>query len=67
MLISANNGVINVKGELDGQTVAVYTAEGKLMGSGTMRGGQTTLSTTLEAGSVAIVKIGQQAVKVVMR
>ena len=66
VLISANNGLITVKGELDGEPVAVYTAEGKLMGSGTMNGGLATLSTSLGAGTVAIVKIGQKAVKVVM-
>ena len=66
VLISANNGLISVKGELDGEPVAVYTAEGKLMGSGTISGGLATISTSLGAGTVAIVKIGQKAVKVVM-
>ena len=67
VLISANNGLISVKSELDGEPVAVYTAEGKLMGSGTISSGQATVSTSLGAGTVAIVKIGQKAVKVVMR
>ena len=67
VLISANNGLISVKGELDGEPVAVYTAEGKLMGSATISGGLATVSTSLGAGTVAIVKIGQKAVKVVMR
>lgn len=67
VLISANNGLITVKGELDGEPVAVYTAEGKLMGSGTISSGLATVSTSLGAGTVAIVKIGQKAVKVVMR
>ena len=66
VLISANNGLITVKGELDGEPVAVYTAEGKLMGSGTISGGLATVSTSLGAGAVAVVKIGQKAVKVVM-
>jgi len=67
VLISANNGLITVKGELDGQTVTVYTAEGKLLGSDSISGGLATVSTSLGAGTVAIVKIGQKAVKVVMR
>ena len=67
VLISANNGMITVKGELDGQAVTVYSAEGKLLGSDSISSGQATISTTLEAGSVAIVKIGQRAVKVMMR
>jgi len=67
VLISAHNGAITVKGELDGQTVTVYSAEGKLLGSGTMNGGQATVSTSLGAGAVAVVKVGRKAVKVVMR
>ena len=67
VLISTNNGLITVKGELDGEPVAVYTAEGKLMGSDSISGGQATINTTLNTGSVAIVKIGQRAVKVVIR
>ena len=67
VLISANNGLITVKGELDGQAVTVYSAEGKLLGSDSISGGQATINTTLEAGSVAIVKIGKRAVKVVMK
>ena len=67
LLISTNNGAITVKGELDGEPVAVYTAEGKLMGSGTMNGGQATVSTSLGVGAVAVVKVGRKAVKVVMK
>jgi len=67
VLISAHNGAITVKGELDGQAVTVYTAEGKLLGSDSISGGLATISTSLNAGSVAIVKIGQRAVKVMMK
>ena len=67
VLISANNGLITVKGELDGEPVAVYSADGKLLGSDSISGGQATISTSLNTGSVAIVKIGQRAVKVMMR
>jgi len=67
VLISANNGMITVKGEQDGQAATVYSAEGKLLGSDSISGGQATINTSLEAGSVAIVKIGQRAVKVVMK
>lgn len=67
VLISTNNGLITVKGELDGQTVTVYSADGKLLGSDSISGGQATINTSLNTGSVAIVKIGQRAVKVVIR
>ena len=64
VLISANNGLIIVKGELDGEPVAVNTAEGKLMGSGTISSGLATVSTCLGVGAVAVVKVGRKAVKV---
>lgn len=67
VLIFTNNGAISVKGELDGEPVAVYSAEGKLLGSDSISGGQATINTTLNTGSVAIVKIGKRAVKVVIR
>ena len=45
VLISTNNGAITVKGELDGQAVAVYSADGKLLGSDSISCGQATIST----------------------
>ena len=67
VLISANNGNITVKSEANGQSVAVYSVEGQLLGNATVNNGLATVSTTLDKGSVAIVKVGNKSVKVVMQ
>jgi len=66
VLISANGGVITVKSEQEGQTVAVYTADGKALGSSTVKDGQATVATNLQRGEIVIVKVGSRSVKVKM-
>ena len=66
VLISANGGVITVKSEQEGQTVAVYTADGKALGSSTVKDGQATVATNLQRGEIVIVKVGGRSVKVKM-
>lgn len=67
VLISANNGNITVKSETNGQAVAVYTVDGQLLGNATVSNGQATVPTTLQNGNVAVVKIGNRAVKIMIR
>ena len=64
VLISANGGVITVKSEQEGQAVAVYTADGKALGSATVKDGLATISTNLQQGEIVIVKVGGRSVKV---
>lgn len=66
VLISANGGVITVKSEQEGQPVAVYTADGKALGSATVKDGQATIATNLQRGEIVIVKVGGRSVKVKM-
>ena len=66
MLISAQNGTITVRGEQNGHPLAVYTADGKLLGSATMKDGQASISTNLQRGEIAIVKVGSKSVKIKM-
>ena len=66
-LISANGGNITVKSEADGQNVAVYAIDGHLLGSATVKNGQATIPTSLQNGSVAVVKVGNKSVKVLIR
>lgn len=56
-LITARGGVITVNSEAEGLPVAVYTIDGK----------PGTVITSLTNGKAVIVKIGQKAVKVVMK
>ena len=66
MLISAQNGTITVRGEQNGHPLTVYTADGKMLGSATMKDGQASISTNLQRGEIAIVKIGSKSVKIIM-
>ena len=66
VLISANGGVITVKSEQEGQPVAVYTADGKALGSANVKDGQATVATNIQRGEIVIVKVGGRSVKVKM-
>ncbi len=66
-LITARGGIITVSTEANGLPISVYTTDGKQSGSATVSNGQATIPTNLPSGSIAIIKLGQQAVKVVMR
>jgi len=66
LLISAQNGTITVRGEQNGLPLTVYTADGKMLGSATMKDGQASISTNLQRGEIAIVKVGSKSVKIKM-
>lgn len=67
VLIQSENGQINVTGVDDGTAVSVYNVDGMKTGSGIVQEGQVIIDTRQSAGSIAIVKIGEKRVKVVMR
>ena len=64
VLISANGGTITVRGEQNGLPFAVYTIDGKLLGTTTISNGQASVATGLQSGQVVIVKVGGRSVKV---
>ena len=66
LLISAQNGTITVRGEQNGLPLTVYTADGKMLGSAMMKDGQASISTNLQHGEIAIVKVGSKSVKIIM-
>ena len=66
-LVTSHGGTIAVQSEADGLPVAVYSVDGQLCGSSIVSNGQATVSTNLQPGCIAIVKIGDKAVKVVVR
>jgi hypothetical protein len=66
-LITSNNGIITVSSEAEGQPISIYAVNGQLLGTSTIRNGQTSVPTPLQSGSVAIVKIGDKSVKVVVK
>ena len=67
VLIKSRGGAITVEGVGYGTTVSVYTTGGMLVGSATAVDRTATVGTSLPAGTVAVVKIGEKAVKIVVR
>ena len=67
VLIQSEGGSIKVQGVDEGTQVNVYGINGTQAGSAISQNGQAVVATNLQAGSVAIVKIGQKSVKVVIK
>ena len=67
VLIENKGGVLIVKGIEDGELVSVYNTDGMLVSQDKSYDGVATIRTSLKSGSIAIVKIDQKAVKVLMK
>ena len=67
VLIQAENGEVSVQGVPEGTQVSVYDVNGRELGSNLSRGSNTKVSTQMGTGSVAVVKIGDRTVKVLMK
>ena len=67
VLIQNNGGLLSVQGAADGTPISVYTVNGTLAGSTVSNGGQAQVNTNLEQGTIAIVKIGEKSVKIMMK
>ena len=69
--IGGNNnqtgGTITIQGAAEGTPIAIYGIDGKEYGSTTSEKERTTIATSLQTGSVAIVKIGEKTVKVLVK
>ena len=67
VLIQSEGGSIKVQGVDEGTQVNVYSVNGTQAGSAISQSGAATINTNLQPGSIAIVKIGQKSVKVVVK
>ncbi len=67
VLIQSEGGTITVQGVVDDSEVSVYSVNGMLQASSVAYKGTATLNTSLQPGSVVIVKIGDKSVKVLMK
>ena len=67
VMIQSNMGMLNIQGAEDGTSINVYHVNGSQVGSAVSSNGQATVNTALQPGSVAIVKIGQKSVKIVVK
>ena len=66
VLIQAVGGTINVQGCDDGEQVGVYSINGSQVGTAVSQNGAATVNATLQSGSVAIIKVGEKSIKVVV-
>jgi hypothetical protein len=66
ILVQNNGGVVSIQGTDDLTPISVYNINGTLLGSDVSHHGTATISTSLQPGSVAIVKIGDKSVKTVI-
>lgn len=67
VMIQSNDGVLTVSGADDGTDITVYSLSGKIVGHAKAIGNKASLTTNLQKGDIAIVKIGDKSVKVVMQ
>ena len=67
VLIQAAGGTINVQGCDDGERIGVYSINGCQVGTAVSQNGAATVNTTLQSGSVAIIKVGKKSIKVMMK
>ena len=66
VLITSSNGTLSINCSLDGESVEIYTTSGTFIGTTSIVNGNATIQTGLAKGSVAIVKIGNKSVKVIL-
>ena len=67
VLIQGNGGALTIQGVEDGTSVNVYSINGTQAGSAVSNNGSVVVNTNLQPGSIAIVKIGEKSIKVVVK
>lgn len=67
VLIQIDEGIISVQGAPDGTHIRIFGIGGEAQGQGISQNGQARINTSLQKGSVAVVKIGERAVKVIIQ
>ena len=67
VLIQSEGGSIKVQGVDEGTQVNVYSINGTQVGTAVSQNGAATVNTTLQPGSVAIIKVGKKSIKVMIK
>ena len=65
--IKIDNGLLTIQNIKNGTLVSVYNANGTFVGSTISQNEQAIIDTNMQPSSVAIVKIGEQSVKVIIK
>ena len=66
ILIQSCDGIISVSGVEDGENVSIYTISGVMVGKMKTHGGHSSIATNIPRGEVAIVRVGNNSIKIVM-
>lgn len=68
-LIQSSNGVLTItsEGNTEVTPIKVYNTAGQMKGSSSMTNGMATLDSNMDSGEIAIVKIGEKSVKIVVK
>ncbi len=67
VLIKSSESILTVLGADDGTPINVYSINGFQAGSAISRNGFASINTSLQSGSVAIVKVGEKIIKVLVK
>ena len=67
VLIQSQGGTITLSGLADDTEVAAYDLAGELLDATTATGDTATLTTNLSQGDIAILKIGNNSVKIAIK
>ena len=66
VFVTSNNGTINISCSLEGENVAVYSSDAMYVGSATIENGCATIESGLSKGDIAIIKIAEKSIKVIL-
>ena len=67
VLVRAEGGQLIVEGADDNTNISFYTIDGVQVGTSTSKNGVASINTSVSKDSVAIMKIGNRSVKVIMK
>ena len=65
--IKNGGGHLTVEGVDDGEQVCIYTTGGMQVGNGFVFNGSATIYTNLQKGNIAVVKVGEKSVKIMVK
>ena len=66
MFVTSNNGTINISCALEGEVVELYTSDAMYIGNTTIENGTATIESGLSKGDIAIIKIAEKSIKVIL-
>jgi len=67
VMIQSNGNVVSVSGADRGTEISIYDIAGKKVGSSIATSDITKIATSLDSGSIAIIRIGEKAVKILIK